>query len=273
MSLSPLPYPEHIRSRPPPSGRARSSITRPDQPAPSHLPVNVRSSERLVSALAGGFAIAWGLSRPGPGAKVAAALGSGLVFRGVSGHCHVYEALGIDRAPQVSALTGRARAPHHVDVLRTVTVLRSADAVFRAWRQPETFARAMRHFASHTSLGSGRTRWTLVDPIGREHSWVTEIVAEEPGKTLRWQTEASAPLLKNLTLELRPAPGNRGTEMTLHLRIEPPAGALGRALMKLVGKAPALVVERALGNVKSLLEAGEVPSLENNPSARTSAEL
>jgi len=234
----------------------------------------VRPNERVISALAGGLAVAWGLSRRGPGARVAAALGSGLVFRGVSGHCHVYQALGIDRAHEPEASSPRAHglAPHHVDVLRTLTVQRSPDAVFRFWRQPETFAQAMSHFATHTSLDGGRTRWTVVDPLGREHSWVTEIVAEEPGKALRWQTVANAPLIKNLTLEIRPAPANRGTDMTMHLRLEPPAGAFGRALTKLLGKVPAVIVERALGNAKSLLEAGEVPSLKNNPSARASAE-
>lgn len=143
--------------------------------------------------------------------------------RGVSGHCHVYQALGINRAGDdaPSALTGRQRDARSFEVLRTVTMQRSPDAVFRAWRQAETFARAMNHFASHTTLDSEHTRWTLTDPIGGEHSWVTEVVIDEAKKTLRWQTVETAPLVKNLTLELRPAPGNRGTEMTLHLRLDP----------------------------------------------------
>jgi uncharacterized membrane protein len=287
MSLAPQQAPSTGLSwdRSPPSGLARSAISHGNDGSSSHSAVNVPHNERLLSALGGGLAVVWGLSHHSVGGKLAAALGSALIYRGVSGHCHVYEALGIDRAHDHSALahggharvdepvalTGRARAARSFDVLRSVTVQRSAEAVFRAWRDPETFAQAMSHFASHTTLDAGRTRWTLEDPIGGEHSWVTEIVAEQPGKLIRWQTVQSAPLVKNLTLELRPAPGNRGTEMTLHLRLEPPRGVLGSALVKLFGKAPAWIIDRALFNVKSLLEAGELPSLKNNSSARSSA--
>jgi len=238
--------------------------------------VNVGSNERLASAMAGGLAVLWGISQRGATGTLAIALGSALVHRGVSGHCQLYGALGVDRAHsngEPYALTGHERAARDIDVLRSVTVQRTPHDVFRAWRRPETFAQAMAHFASHTSLEGERTRWTLHDPLGREHSWVTQIVDEQPGKRIRWQTVESAPLVKNLTLELRPAPGDRGTEMTLHLRLVPPSGPLGALLTKLFGKTPAWVLDRALGNVKSLLEAGEMPSLKNNPAARASAHL
>jgi len=276
MSLTPL----ESRSTPPSraqsprTGLARESKASPHDAGLAHSPVNVHSNERLISALAGGLAVAVGLSSRSLTGKLAAVVGSGLIYRGVSGHCHVYQALGIDRAQggaEPSSLTGRERAARSLDILRSVTVQRSPEAVFRAWRQPETFAQALSHFASHTQLEGGRTQWTLKDPIGGEHSWVTEVVAEEPGKLIRWETVDSAPSVKNLTLELRPAPGNRGTEMTLHMRLEPPTGVLGALLVKLFGKTPTWVIDRALGNVKALLEAGELPSLKNNPAARASA--
>jgi uncharacterized membrane protein len=266
MSLAPSPLHSMVPSRDRSSrgGLAPRPTTNRQTAASSHASVNVRSSERIVSTLAGGLAVGWGLSKQGPAGKLIAALGSALVYRGVSGHCHVYQALGVDSEH------GTQHAPK-IDVLRSVTAQRSAQDVFRAWRRPETFAQVLGHFASHTSLEGGRTQWTLHDPMGREHSWVTEVVAEEPNKMIRWQTVDGAPLLKSLTLQLHPAPGDRGTEMRLHLRLEPPSGVLGSVLGKLFGKAPAWVIDRALRNMKSLLEAGEVPSLKNNPAARASA--
>jgi uncharacterized membrane protein len=254
-----------------------ASTSRADPRSSSHAAVNVRSDERLVSALAGGFAVAWGLSHGATSGKLVALLGSALVYRGVSGHCHVYQGLGIDRVHGTERSSEAARprgllATSH-DMLRTVTVQRSADEVYRAWRDPETFARAMGHFASHTTRDATRTRWTLRDSLGHEHGWDAVLVVEEPGKRLQWQSVEDAPLLKNLTLSLRPAPGDRGTEMTLHLRLSPASGVLGGLLQKLLGRSPAWVLERALGNVKALLEAGEIPSLEHNPSARISAQI
>jgi uncharacterized membrane protein len=272
MALSHAENPHRIesRGRPGSGGPIESALA-----TLSHRSVNVASKERLASALAGGFAVVWGLSHRSWTGKLTAALGSGLIYRGVSGHCHLYQALGIDRSHTgegTRALaTGRERAERHYDILRSQTVQRSPDAVYRAWRQSETFAQAMSHFASLTALDDRRTRWAVKDPLGHEHSWVTSLVVDEPGELLRWVTEKDAPLVKSLTLQLTPAAAGRGTEMTLHLRIERPAGALGRLLTKLFGSVPNLVVERALRNVKSLLEAGELPSLTNNPAARASA--
>ncbi|MDB4991698.1 MAG: hypothetical protein JWN04_6876 [Myxococcaceae bacterium] len=257
-----------VRSR---SRRSEAGLV--DPPAARYQ--NVRPRERVASALAGGVALTWGLAHRTWSAKAAALLGSGLVYRGVTGHCPMYHALGVastGEAGAVAALpSGRERAARSYNILRSVTVQKTAEQVYQAWHEPETFALVMSHFASLTSLPDQRTRWTLHDPLGGVHAWETSIVRDEPNKLVRWETDEHSELVKSLTLELAPAPGGRGTEMMLHLRLERPSGALGALLGKLLGKVPALVVERALGNAKCLLEAGELPSLKNNPAARRSA--
>lgn len=62
--------------------------------------INVRSTERVVSAVIGGLLVARGLSSQGTASKALALLGSGLVYRGLSGHCHLYQALGVNTADQ-----------------------------------------------------------------------------------------------------------------------------------------------------------------------------
>lgn len=251
----------------------RSEVIRPD--AFAEQSVNVPPKERMASALAGGVALAWGLSSRSWSGKAVALLGSGLVYRGVSGRCPVYGALGVnsrggdDTAPALQS--GAQRAQQHYDVLRSATVQKSAEQVYGAWRDPETFRLAMSHFAVLTPLGAGHVRWTLHDPLGRAHHWETELVADEPNRMLRWATAPNSLLIKSLTLTLAAAPGDRGTEMKLHLRMERPAGALGSVITKLLGAVPTWVVDRALGNIKSLLEAGELPTLKNTPAARRSA--
>jgi len=235
----------------------------------------VAPKERVASALAGGFALAWGLSTGSWGGKAVALLGSGLVYRGVSGQCPLYRSLGVNSAGGTDASptagSGVERAQRSYEILRAVTVQKPAAQVYDAWRDPQIFAAAMSHFASLTPLGAGHMRWTLHDPLGQPHHWETEIVADEPNKLLRWATAEHSMLIKSMTLTLTEAPGGRGTEMQLHLRLERPAGPLGTLLTKLFGAVPAWVVDRALGNVKSLLEAGELPTLKKNPAARRSA--
>src|SRR4051794_14485884 len=58
--------------------------------------VNVGSLERQVSLLAGVAAALIGVSRRDVPGLLLAAVGAGLVYRGASGHCGVYNALGID---------------------------------------------------------------------------------------------------------------------------------------------------------------------------------
>jgi uncharacterized membrane protein len=242
--------------------------------------VNVHHNERLVSALAGGLALAWGLTRRSTLGKAAALAGSGLVYRGVSGHCHMYQAIGVstaDEGSQRTLLPSLRPQPlahaRHFEVFREVTIQKSPAEIQEAWKQPETLARIMGHFAQIAPVKEGVTRWTIHDPLGRSHTWDVELIEDVPGERLRWQSREGSQLIKRGTLDLKAAPGGRGTETRLHLHIERPAGLLGDVLVKVLGPVPGAVAQRALRNLQSLLEAGELPSLEKNPAARPSAAL
>lgn len=60
----------------------------------AHGDVNVHAKERLASALVGGLILAYALGRRQSAATPMAALGSALIYRAVTGHCHLYQALG-----------------------------------------------------------------------------------------------------------------------------------------------------------------------------------
>ena len=242
--------------------------------------VNVHHNERLLSALAGGLALAWGLSQRSTIAKAAALIGSGLVYRGVSGHCHMYQAIGVstaDDGPERTLLPSmhaqRAAHPRHFEVIRDVTIQKSPAEIYQAWKQPETLAQIMGHFAEISPVSEGIMRWTIEDPLGRSHSWDVELVEDVPGERLRWQSREGSQIIKRGTLDLRSAPGNRGTEARLHLHFERPEGLLGDVLTKVLGPVPGAAAQRALRNLRCLLEAGELPSLKKNPAARPSAAI
>src|SRR6476469_7398960 len=76
---------------------------------------NVNGVERAASAVAGGALLAYGLKQGGVGGTLLSLLGGGMLVRGATGHCHVYDALGVDtteldrRSPfkKSSLLTGK----------------------------------------------------------------------------------------------------------------------------------------------------------------------
>jgi uncharacterized membrane protein len=59
---------------------------------------NVGPTERWASMIAGGALALYGLSRRSLGGGILASIGAGLAYRGITGHCPAYEALGIDTA-------------------------------------------------------------------------------------------------------------------------------------------------------------------------------
>lgn len=73
--------------------------------------VNVHPLERIASGIVGGALLARGLATRSAPQRALAVLGSGLVYRALSGHCHLYQALGLDTAHssgRLAAFTRRA---------------------------------------------------------------------------------------------------------------------------------------------------------------------
>jgi uncharacterized membrane protein len=106
------------------AGRRR----RAGQALQSDNDINVGSYERLVSAVGGPLLAIYGLSRRSPGGLGLALIGSALFYRGVTGHCQVSEALGVNTA------AGQI-GPLHVE--KSITINRLAEDLYRFWRDVE----------------------------------------------------------------------------------------------------------------------------------------
>jgi hypothetical protein len=73
------------------------------------------------------------------------------------------------------------------------------------------------------------------------------------------------------SVQFRPAPGNRGTEVTVALEFRPLAGPVGKALAAIFGKNPSHIVREDLRHFKQLLEAGEIATTIGQPHGHRSA--
>ena len=60
--------------------------------------MNVGTAERIGSAIAGAVLVARALARPSLGRIIVAVGGAALLQRGLTGHCAMYQAFGIDTA-------------------------------------------------------------------------------------------------------------------------------------------------------------------------------
>lgn len=74
----------------------------------SARPVNVSSTERWISGIAGTALAVYGISRRRFWGAAVALIGAGLAQRGATGHCDIYAALGIDRSDSRTTLVEKS---------------------------------------------------------------------------------------------------------------------------------------------------------------------
>ncbi len=155
------------------------------------------------------------------------------------------------------------------EVRRTVTVARSATDVYAFWRDPQNLAVLLSDMVEVTPGDGGRTHWKLEGVLGTKTEWDAALTGDIPGRGLEWRGADGDDRHRSLRIDLAPAPGDQGTETTLTFTFDPPGGVVGEALAKLFAVPPNTMAGKALRRFKALCEAGEMPTLRHNPSART----
>ncbi|HYE65468.1 MAG TPA: SRPBCC family protein [Pyrinomonadaceae bacterium] len=232
--------------------------------------VNLSETERWASIIGGGALALYGLTRWSPGGFVLALAGGSLIYRGASGHCDVYGALGISTA----GAEGQNRnvsvsADRGIKVEKSVTVDKSPEELYRFWRNFENLPRFMNHLESVKDLGGGRSHWVAKAPAGTSVEWDAEIYNEKENELIAWRSLEGADVDNAGSVRFESAPGGRGTEVRVALRYSPPGGLLGAAIAKLFGESPEQQIEEDLRRFKQLMEAGETPTTEGQPSGRS----
>ncbi|MBW6527879.1 SRPBCC family protein [Sphingomonas sp. RHCKR7] len=148
-----------------------------------------------------------------------------------------------------------------------VTIDRPADDLRTLWLDPRTQARIWAHFADVTARDDGTADWIARGPAGGQYRWRTKIMATSPDD-IRWASLDGADVPNTGALALRPAPGDRGTELHLDVRFDPPGGIIGKAASKLFHIVPGEIVRKALYQFRALALTGEIPTTDPQPAAR-----
>jgi uncharacterized membrane protein len=228
--------------------------------------VNVGGFERGASVTLGTGLLALALSRRrAPGAFALGLAGAYLAWRGVTGHCPLYEAL--DTGTAEDAEDERLDAGGHDDVSieAAATIARPPEEVYAFFRRLENAPRFMAFIESVQETGATRSRWVARTPAGQTLDWETEILEDIPGQLIAWRSDSGALVHHTGAVRFRPAPGGRGTEVRLDVEYDPPGSAIGRSIAVLFGSATEYRVEEDLRRLKQLLEAGETATTRGQP--------
>ena len=246
----------------------QAQIDRGEAPQGYENSVNVGDAERWASVLGGGALAVYGLTRGNLPGVALALLGASLVYRGTTGHCYAYDAAGISTAPaesdnpNISVPAGRG-----IKVEKSLTINRPVEELYRFWRNFENLPRVMSHLESVDDMGD-RSHWVAKGPAGTTVEWDAEVYNEKENELIAWRSLDGADVDNAGSVHFKAAPAGRGTEVRVVLKYDPPAGVVGSTIAKLFGEEPAQQIDEDLRRFKSLMEAGEAPSTEGQPTGR-----
>jgi uncharacterized membrane protein len=162
-------------------------------------------------------------------------------------------------APGVVRRDGSVRVEH------TMAVNRPPEECYRLWRSLETLPRFMEHLDSVQVQDERRSHWIAKGPAGTRVEWDAEITRDEPGSLISWRSLDDSEVRNAGAVRFVPAAAGRGTLVSVSMQYQPPGGALGKTVAKLLGDDPDMTVREDLRRFKRLLEAGELPTIEGQP--------
>lgn len=169
------------------------------------------------------------------------------------------------RRPQ--ALAHARRRSGEITVLKTISVNASQEVLYSFWRDFQNFPRFMRHLKQVEVLEGNRSRWIAHAPVGSSVEWEAEMTQDVPNQRIAWRT-INGDVNHSGAVRFEPAPGGRGTEVRVELNYRPPLGALGSAVAWLLGEEPEFQIQEDLRKFKQIVETGEVPTTEGQPTGR-----
>ena len=232
--------------------------------------VNIGRVERWLSMAAGGALAAYAFKRRELPGGAAALAGAALLYRGATGHCDIYHALGInrsdahmsggygtgviaDRGSDTRAQLGGNRGIH---VEESVTISRPIAELYRFWRNFENLPTFMNHLESVAMRDEGISHWVAKGPAGMRVEWDARIINEVSNKVIGWQSLEGSTISTAGSVNFDEDP--HGTRVTVHLQYHPPGGRLGAAVAKLFGEEPNQTIREDLRRFKQLMETGAI---------------
>lgn len=225
--------------------------------------INVGQGERIASAAIGAWLLSSGLGgvlKHPIGSLVKMTIGGFLLYRGASGHCPMYEAVG--KTKDVSSTQA-------INIRTSLIVNKPKDEVYAFWRKLENLPLFMKHLATVTEIDSKHSHWeaTLPGNIGRL-KWNAEIVKEEAGNLIGWQSIPNSMVNNAGKVTFHDAADGQGTELDVIISYHAPAGEIGAGIAKALNPVFEKMIRQDVMNFKEYIEnkyKGKTENTNDNP--------
>lgn len=144
---------------------------------------------------------------------------------------------------------------HKASSIQAVMINRSCSELYAYWRDFQNLPRFMANVLSVS--GDGR-QWKVAGPGGSTISLETEVTDDQPGHFIAWRSTEDSDIDHEGWVEFRENQYGRGTEVRVMVSYDPPAGAVGKLVAKVLQREPRIQARRELRRFKQLMETGEV---------------
>jgi uncharacterized membrane protein len=216
----------------------------------TQLSTNVGTGERVASAV-GGALLLFDTVAKKKVSLLQTIAGTYLLLRGVTGFCLAYDQLG------KKELEWKAQ---NVNIRTSLTVNRPRDQVYAFWRRLENLPRFMTHLKNVQVLDEKTSEWTasLTGDLGNI-SWKSEIVKDDPGDTLSWQSLPGSSIENAGKITFSDA-WNAGTLVDIVISYHAPLGVLGEKAGRLLNPLFEKMVRSDVQNFKRYIETSGIPT-------------
>lgn len=155
-----------------------------------------------------------------------------------------------------------------VHIETSIAIDKSPAELYAFWRDFANLPLFMRNLESVTQLDATRSHWIAAGPAGTHVEWDAEIYNEKENELIAWRSLENADVINAGSVRFQPGPSGHGTFVRVTMNYNPPAGAIGASLAKLLGAEPEQLIKEDLRRLKQIMEAGEIASIDGQSSGR-----
>ena len=152
----------------------------------------------------------------------------------------------------------RVEGDHDATSIRAVMINRPRQELYAYWRDVRNLPTFMENVKAVHLLENDQSSWTVAGPAGTEVELVSQITQDRPGEYIAWRSTEDSDIDHEGWIEFRDNPFGRGTEVRVLISYDPPAGAVGKLVAKVMQREPRVQARRELRRFKQLMETGEV---------------
>ena len=174
-------------------------------------------------------------------------LGGYLIYRGATGHCSLYSAMGKPHLPD---------PVKNINIRTTVQVHRPRNEVFAFWRRLENLPLFMRHLKEVKQMDDRTSHWEAYIPGGLGTiSWDAVIVEEHEGSFIGWNSLPGATIENAGKIAFREI-GDGWTEIYAVITYRAPLGVAGQGISALLNPVFEKMVRADIKDFKRYIEIG-----------------